>query len=81
MKVTRKLLFVGSAAAFALICSAGDVGVIQAEGADPALQTAVDELTLRMTNSLAQWQPASGYVAVNYPVDGSWERAFATAGH
>ena len=81
MKVTRKLLFVGSAAAVALICSASDVGVLQAEGADPAWQATLDDLALRMTNSLAQWQPASGYVPVNYPTDGSWERMVASAGH
>jgi hypothetical protein len=78
MKVTRKLLFIGSAATIALICSAG---VLQAEGTDPALQAAVDDLSLRMTNSLAQWQPESGYVPVNYPTDGSWEQMVASAGH
>lgn len=78
MKAIRKLLFIGSAAAVALICS---FGAFQAEGVDPALLTAVDDLALRVSNSLAQWQPASGYVPVNYPTDGSWERMIASAGH
>lgn len=81
MNATRKLMFIGSAAAVALICSAGAVGVFPAEGADPALLAAIDDLALRTANSLAQWQPASGYVPVNYPTDGSWERMAAIGGH
>jgi hypothetical protein len=81
MKAIRKLIFIGSAAAVALACSAGAVGIFPAEGADPALQSALDGLALRMTDSLAQWQPASGYVPVNYPTDGSWERMAAIGGH
>jgi hypothetical protein len=81
MNATRKLIFIGSAAAVALICSAGAVGVFPAEDTDPALRAAFDDMALRTTNSLAQWQPASGYVPVNYPTDGSWERMIAMAGH
>ena len=79
MNTPRKLIFVGSAAAIALICSASDVSVVQAEGA--VRQAALDDLALRVTNSVAQWQPASGYVPVEYPTDGSWERTLALAGH
>lgn len=81
MKAIRKLIFIGSAAAVALVCSSGAVGVFPAGGADPALRAALDDLALRTTNSLAQWQPASGYVPVNYPTDGSWERMAAIGGH
>ena len=81
MKAIRKLIFIGSAAAVALVCSAGAVGIFPAEGADPALQSALDGLALRMTDSLAKWQPASGYVPAVFPTDGSWERMAANGGH
>jgi len=81
MNASRKLIFIGSAAAVALICSAGAVGIFPSEHADPALLAALDDLALRTTDSLAQWQPASGYVPVSYPTDGSWERMAAMGGH
>jgi hypothetical protein len=79
MHVVRKLLFVGSAAAVALICSASGAGILQGVGG-PDAQAAVDDLGARLTYSIAQWQPASGYVPMEYPTDGSWERMAAAAG-
>lgn len=80
MNIARKLLFVGSAAAVALICSASGAGILQTV-ADTSGQSGLDDLAQRLSYSIAQWQPASGYVPVEYPTDGSWERMVASAGH
>jgi hypothetical protein len=79
MNVVRKLLFVGSAAAVALICSASGAGILQSVAA-PDVQASLGDLGSRLTYSIAQWQPASGYVPMEYPTDGSWERMAAAAG-
>jgi ABC-type transport system substrate-binding protein len=80
MTIARKLLFVGSAAAVALVCSASGAGLLQT-AADLGAQTGLDDLGRHLTVSIAQWQPASGYVPAEYPTDGSWERMVASAGH
>jgi hypothetical protein len=80
MTIARKLLFVGSAAAVALVCSASGAGLLQTV-ADLGAPTGLDDLAQHLTFSIAQWQPASGYVPVAYPTDGSWERMVASAGH
>jgi hypothetical protein len=81
MKMTGKFLLVGAVAVSGLICSANEAGVVEAGGAGPTLQSRLDDLTLRLVNSVAQWQPASGYVPVDYPKDRSWERMVAMTGH
>ena len=81
MKMTGKFLLVGAVAVSGLICSANEVGVLDGGGIDPTLQARLDDLTLRVANSVAQWQPASGFVPANYPTDGSWERMVAMTGH
>ncbi|MFL6625905.1 MAG: hypothetical protein ACJ8G1_05595 [Vitreoscilla sp.] len=79
MNIARKLLFVGSAAAVALLLSTNGADVLQAV-ADAGAQSALGDLTEHWTLSIAQWQPASGYVPMEYPTDGSWERMVASGG-
>lgn len=80
MKMTRRRAAITSAAVVALILTIGDVNRLSVAGTRDTVAAGVQGFGARASASVAQWQPASGYVPTSYPVSGSWEQMASALG-